>query len=97
MDVVIIISQFFKFNVIAESDFLCDRANGERDIILQKSFSVFNGKDNVVVGLVCIVVCFLNGHASSLTWKPRVSKPSYMAPAASRGEIPAGIISSAGS
>ncbi|MDE2218695.1 MAG: hypothetical protein KGJ58_04630, partial [Patescibacteria group bacterium] len=30
---------------------------------------------------------FLDGHASSLTWKPKVSKPSYKVPSASRGEI----------
>src|SRR5438477_469044 len=87
MDVVFVIAEFFKFDVISFSNFLCQMVDGERNVFREESFAVLNGKGNVVVSRVCIVVCFLDGHPLSLSWKPRVSKPSYRAPAASRGEI----------
>ncbi len=87
MDMVLVASDLFEFNVVAESNSLCDLCNSERDVVLQKSFSVFDWKDDVVMGIIYVMMCFLQAHASMLPWKPRVSKPSYKDPAASRGEI----------
>src|SRR3989338_4539844 len=66
MYVVLVISNLFEFNVVAKSNFLSQFCNSERDIVLQKSFSVFNWKDDVVVCFIDIVVCSLQAHASSL-------------------------------
>ena len=56
--------------------------NGERDFICQQRFTVFDGKDDVVMGVIDIVACFNDGHAPILSWKPKVSKPSLVDPAA---------------
>src|SRR3989344_775600 len=87
MDVVGVTADFFKVDVVAGSDFLSDGSDRKRDVIRKERFAVFDGKDDVVVGIVGIVVSFDDGHAPILLWKPRVSKPSCMVPAASRGEI----------
>ena len=50
--------------------------DGERDLVSQQCFAVFDGKDQVVVSIVNIVPSLTDGHASSLAWKPTVSKPS---------------------
>ena len=47
----------------------------------------------MVVGIVSIVMRTDDGHTTSLSWKPTVSKPSLAEPAwQSHGEIPTGII-----
>ena len=86
MDVVLIIAKFFKFNVIAFTNFLCEMIDGEWNILGEQRFPILNGKDQVVVSIVGVVPCFLESHASSLPWKPRVSKPSSKVIAASREE-----------
>src|SRR3989344_1884464 len=66
MYVVLVISNLFEFNVITDSNFLCQFCNSERDVVLQKSFSIFNWKDDVVVCFIDIVVGSFEAHASSL-------------------------------
>ena len=82
MDVILISADLFELNVIAEGDFLRDLDNREREVIGEQGFAVFDGKDNVVVSFIDIVVGMFDGHASILPWKPRVSKPSSKDPAA---------------
>ena len=60
---VLIATQFFKFDVISLANFLRYVVNGERDIVRKQSLAVFDGKDDVVVGIVYIVVGMLKGHA----------------------------------
>jgi len=71
VDVVLIAAKLFKFNVIALGDFLRNTDNGERDVVCQQCFAVLDGKDDVVVGTVYIVVRMGEGHASHRIRKPR--------------------------
>ena len=65
MDVVLIGADLFKLNVIAESDFLRDLCNRERDLVSKQGLAVFDGKDNVVVRFIGVVVSSNEGgHAS---------------------------------
>lgn len=87
MDMVTISAELFETDVVAFGNFLRDGCDGERNIVVEQRFAVFDGKDKVVVGIIRLVVGFLDGHARSLIWKPRVSKPSSKVPAASRGAM----------
>ena len=82
MDVILVITNLFKFNVISIRDFPRNVTNGERYFVRKQGFTVFDGKDNVVVGFIDVVVGLDYGHSSSLVWKPRVSKLSYIVIAA---------------
>lgn len=64
MDVVIVATDLFKLNVITFADCLRNLDNGERDLVGQQSFAVFDRKDDVVVGVIDIVVSMDEGHAS---------------------------------
>jgi len=64
--VVEISANLFKLNVISLGDFLRDCANRERDLILKQGFAVFDGKDNVVVRVIGIVMSADEGHAASI-------------------------------
>ena len=66
MDVILVIANLFKFNVISLRDFLRNITDSERYLVGKERFTIFNGKDDVVVGIVCIVACFVYGHAYSL-------------------------------
>ena len=67
MDVVLVATEFFKFNVISLANFLRYVVNGERDVVVEESFAVFDGKDDVIVSIVYIVVSAGKGHALSLS------------------------------
>jgi len=51
--VINITADLLELDVVAFTDFLGDFGNGERHIPGQQCFSVFNGKDYVVVSIVC--------------------------------------------
>ena len=93
MDVVLITSDFLKFNVISASNFLCQFANSERNVVLQESFSVFNGKDDVIVCFIDIVVSAFEAHASSLLENRGSSNFPTWYPRQAAGKSPVGIIS----
>lgn len=80
MDVVLVIADLFEFDIIPFGNFHCDLGNCERDLVVKQSFTILDGKDEVIVSIVGIVVSSLYDHGSILIWKPRVSKPSYMEP-----------------
>ena len=66
VDVIEICTDFFKSDVIAEGDFLRNLCDRERDIVLEQRFTIFDGKDNVVVGVIDVVTGMDDGHARSI-------------------------------
>lgn len=79
---IVISADLLKFNVVAFADLPRNLGDCERDFIGEQGFAVFDGKDDVVVRFIDIVMGTDDGHAAILYWKPRVSKPSYMVIAA---------------
>jgi len=71
VDMIVVATNLFKLKVVAESDFLCNRLDSERDVICQQRLAILDGKDDVVVGAVYIVVSMGEGHASYRIRKPR--------------------------
>ncbi len=67
VDVITIGSDLFKGNVVAERNLLRSGNNSERDVVGKQCFAVFDGKDEVVVSFICIVVSFNDGHALQCT------------------------------
>jgi len=61
--VIAIGTDLFKVDVVAEGNFLRNLLDCERDVVGEQRFSIFDGKDEVIVSFICIVVRFLNGHA----------------------------------
>ena len=93
MDMIFITADLFKVDVVALSDFPRNLFNRERDIIAKQRFAVFDGKNDVIVGIVSIVVCSDQSHASSLTLETNGFQTFLSGThAASRGEITACII-----
>lgn len=72
MDVVPVRANLFKLHVIPRTDFLRYRDYRERDLIGQQWFTVLNGKDDVVMGVVHVVVSPFQSHAPIVSWKPEV-------------------------
>ena len=66
---VLVSANLFEVDVVAEGNFMRNAYNGERDIMVKQRFAVFDGKDEVIVGIVCIVVGFDDGHGSSVYLK----------------------------
>lgn len=66
MDVVLVSSNLFKVDVIACSNFLRNLCNSERNVVGKKGFAVLDRKDEVIVGVVRIVVSLANDHARIL-------------------------------
>ena len=87
MDVVTIAPHLLDSEVVAVCDFLSQADQGERDIMRNNRFAVFNREDKVVVSIIRVVVCFQHGHALAYYWKPNVSRPSAADPSASRGAM----------
>ncbi len=57
-----IVPNLFEFYIVPLTDFLCYLGDGERDLVGQESFSILNGKNNMVVRFVDVVVCPVQGH-----------------------------------
>ena len=57
----------FEVDVVAEGNFMRNAYDSERDVVVKQRFAVFDGKDEVVVGIIGIVVCFDNGHGLQCT------------------------------
>ena len=53
MNVIAVSADFFKCNVVAFPDLLGDIQNCSANMRLQESFSVFDRKDEVIVGASC--------------------------------------------
>ena len=66
MNVIAVSADFFKCNVVAFLDLLGDIQNCSANMRLQESFSVFDRKDEVIVGVVCTVVGVYDAHAGSI-------------------------------
>ena len=62
-------SNLFEFDIVSQTNFLRDMDNGERDLISQQGLSVFNRKDDVVVGVVDVVESSSKAHAPILMRK----------------------------
>ena len=69
VDMVSIGSNLFELDIVSQTNFLRDMDNGERDLICQKGLSVFNRKDDVVVGVVDVVESSSKAHAPILMRK----------------------------
>ena len=87
MNVIEVVAKLLKLDIISFTDFLRHAVDGERDAVDQQRFAVFDGKDDVVVGTVCIVVCFDDGHASYCIRKPRFPDLPTRSSRQSREEI----------
>ena len=64
---VVVSANLFEVDVVAEGNFMRNAYDGERNIVVKQRFAIFDGKDEVIVGIICIVVCFNNGHALQST------------------------------
>ena len=70
-------TDLLELNVVPSADFLRNLLDGERDLISEKSFTVLNRKDDVVMGVKNIVDGPTKAHAPILMRKPRVFPLSY--------------------
>ena len=61
---ILICSNLLKYDVVSLTDLLRDFYDGVRNGIGQQAFSVFNGKNDVVVRIVCVVECLNWTHPS---------------------------------
>lgn len=61
-----IVPDAFEVYIVPLSDFLSYRRDSSRDLLRQESFSVFNGKNKVVVSVIDIVESTVEGHAPIL-------------------------------
>ncbi len=66
MDMIPIGSDLFEGDVISLTDFFGNLLDRERDSIGQQGFTVFYGKNNVVVGFIDVMVGMDDRHAPSL-------------------------------
>ena len=62
-------SNLFELDIVSQTNFLRDIDNSERYLVCQKGFSVFNRKDDVVVGVVDVVESSFQAHAPILMRK----------------------------
>ena len=63
VDMVKVNPDLFKLQVVTEGDFLGDLGDGERDLVSQQRLAVLDGKNNMVMRVVNVMVCPVEGHA----------------------------------
>ena len=85
-------TNLFKFDVVSLCDSPRNREDGERDIVVQERFSVFDGKDDVIVGIICVVGSSEEDHALILFGNRGFPNLPPRYPRQAAGKYPAGII-----